>query len=229
MKSSLVLAILFQASTAFRTSGPSATPPLVRERQSMLLLRQPPAAPRATGQLQTLLSTVAVEHSAVTTTTTPDAAVHNPWDRVCTTVASTTGQLNALRRKVARSGVATAVSYSLVSNVFTSVAVSLAWYGFSAQSGLSPISPGQWKPFLAWYGGFYAVNSLLKPIRFVVALGVVPYTEQLMATFQDQFGDSKKASIACTTTLLVVISSCVMASGIGVASVVSGTPIFPVS
>jgi hypothetical protein len=57
----------------------------------------------------------------------------NPWDRLCATLATTADQVNALRLKLAQQGVATAISYSFVSNVFSSVAVSLAWYGFSAQ------------------------------------------------------------------------------------------------
>jgi hypothetical protein len=92
---------------------------------------------------------------------------------------------------------------------------------------MSPISPGQWKPFLAWYGGFYAINSLLKPVRFMVALGVVPRTEKVMAALQAHFQDSKKASVACTTALLLVTSGTMMASAIGVASLFSGVPILP--
>jgi hypothetical protein len=57
----------------------------------------------------------------------------NPWDRVCATVSTTADQMNALRHKLAKQGVATAISYSFVSNAFTSVAVSLAWYGFALQ------------------------------------------------------------------------------------------------
>jgi hypothetical protein len=68
----------------------------------------------------------------------------------------------------------------------------------------------------------------LKPIRFMLALGVVPHTEQVMATLQTKL-ESKKAATACTTALLVLTSSCMMASGIGMASLLSATAIFPVS
>jgi hypothetical protein len=41
--------------------------------------------------------------------------------------------MNDLRKQIAKQGVATALSYSLVSNAFTSVFLSAAWYGFSLQ------------------------------------------------------------------------------------------------
>ena len=71
--------------------------------------------------------------SADTAITTEQQQQHSAaaaWDRLTTSVASTT---SVLRQKMVQSGVATALSYSLVSNGFTSVAVSVAWYGFSCQ------------------------------------------------------------------------------------------------
>lgn len=175
-------------------------------------------------QVAALVDTVTTINTCTDTATT---STTNPWDRVRSSVSGTTSHLSGLRQKIAKSGVATALSYSAVSNVFTSVAVSLAWYGFSLQTGLSPLASGQWKPFLALYAGFYAVNSLLKPIRFVVALSVVKHTEVLLQSLQDMplLGDSRKAAIGCSTALLVTTSSAIMATGIGLASVSSGIPI----
>ena len=96
------------------------------------------------------------------------------------------------------------------------------------QTGLSPLAPGQWKPFLALYAGFYAVNSLLKPVRFVVALSVVRHTEQLLQGLQELplLQDSRKAAIACSTGLLLTTSATLMATGIGLASLSSGIPLW---
>lgn len=61
----------------------------------------------------------------------------------------------------------------------------------------------------------------------MVALGVVPHTEKIMASLQAHFDDSKKASVACTTALLLVTSGTMMASAIGLSSLLSGVPILP--
>ncbi|CAB9516571.1 expressed unknown protein [Seminavis robusta] len=227
MKSTLALisifaAAIFQGTLAFAPSNVCSKQPSAI---SSPLFRAPTFTPPSTTTTSQWMSSIPMEPMTVDVAVSPQMGIH-PWDRVCATVSDATQNLNALRQKIQKSGVATAISYSLVSNMFTTVALSLAWYGFSMQTGLSPISPGQWKPFLAWYGGFYAVNSLLKPVRFMIALGIVPRTEQLMALFQARFNDSKKAAVIASTSLLVVTSSTVMASAIGLASLCSGVPIF---
>ena len=93
------------------------------------------------------------------------------------------------------------------------------------QTGLSPLQPGQWKPFLGLYAGFYAVNSLLKPVRLVVALSVAPHTESLLQSLQQTTGDSRKAAVGCGIALLATTSAAMMATGIGLASVSSGVPL----
>ena len=99
----------------------------------------------------------------------------------------------------------------------------------SLQSGLSPLSPGQWKPFLGWYAGFYAINSLLKPVRFVLALGVAPHTNQFMWFLQERFQFSKSLAVASSTAALMIISGGLIATAISVASLASGTPVVPSS
>lgn len=137
MKFSLVLAILFQilhGALSFQTAAPVATPSLFHQRQASLFRAAgtgsvDQALTTSTSRRQPLLASTIVADSAVA----EDVLLANPWERVCTTVQTSTAQLNVLRQKIAKSGVATALSYSLVSNAFTSVAVSLAWYGFNMQ------------------------------------------------------------------------------------------------
>ena len=147
MKTPLLLALLLQISAvlAFQSAAVAVATtqtPSPFQQQQTTFFRQPTVEPT---RKRLLASTIAVDSSVAEV-----SHINNPWDRVCETVQTSASQLNALRQKVQKSGVATALSYSLVSNVFTSVAVSLAWYGFSMRTGLSPVSPGQWKPFLAW-------------------------------------------------------------------------------
>lgn len=188
------------------------------------------SSPLFHGPAVTALSVSSISMDSATATSEAGMATANPWDRACFVVSQAASNMNEMRQKIAKSGVSTAISYSLVSNAFTSVAVALAWYTFNLQTaGLSPLRPGQWKPFLGLYAGFYAANSLLKPVRFILALGVAPHTERLIQALQksEVLGDSRKVAVACTTGLLVTSSTVMMGTAIVIASVVSGTPIFP--
>merc|ERR1712232_1051066 len=57
----------------------------------------------------------------------------------------------SFRQKLAKMGLSVVLSYGFVSNMSYCVTVSLAWYGFCTKTKLSPLAPGQWKPFLAVY------------------------------------------------------------------------------
>ena len=133
MKSTIVFTILFQilsgsSVVSFQTSAPIATPLVFPQREAKFFHATTPEPSR---RLPLLASTITADSAVAAEVAGP--ALANPWERVCSTVQTTTEQLNDLRQKIAKSGVATALSYSLVSNAFTSVAVSLAWYGFNVQ------------------------------------------------------------------------------------------------
>jgi hypothetical protein len=64
------------------------------------------------------------------------------------------------RQKLAKMGLAAVLSYGWVSNVSYAICVSIAWYGFSKKTGLSPLAPDQWKPFLAVYAGFFVFITM---------------------------------------------------------------------
>ena len=150
MKSLLCALVCCQAVVAFQSTATAPTPAAARSS----LLHQHPAslgrvAPFSVNQVTTTTTTTtALFQVATTLPASAETATltrqgedpFHPWDRVCATVSETTSHLNGLRQKMAKSGVATALSYSLVSNVFTSVAVSLAWYGFSMQVRLLLLS-----------------------------------------------------------------------------------------
>lgn len=46
-------------------------------------------------------------------------------------------------------------SYGTVSNVTYGGGLAVSWIAFVKQTGLSPLMPGQWKKFLAFYAGAY--------------------------------------------------------------------------
>ena len=87
-----------------------------------------PAKPSIAGTQRA--SSISTADPAATTATTTGVA---PWERVRGSVSSAASNMNALRKRIAKQGIVTALSYSLVSNAFTSVFLGAAWYGFSVQ------------------------------------------------------------------------------------------------
>merc|ERR1719437_304446 len=97
------------------------------------------------------------------------------------------------RQKLAKMGLSVLLSYGFVSNMSYCVTVSLAWFGFSKKTGLSPLAPGQWKGFLAVYAGFYVFNNFVRPMRFAASVGVAPYFDRVVKSIQNRTGLGKAA------------------------------------
>jgi len=132
------------------------------------------------------------------------------------------------RERLAKLGFAVLLSYGFVSNMSAMLFLSLSWFSFSAKTGLSPLAPGQWKPFTLVYAGFYVVSNLVRPVRITIAVAIGKYFESILNYLQNKTGFSRSVSIAilvfganvaCTLLALVV--------GVSIASILSGVPIFP--
>ena len=50
-------------------------------------------------------------------------------------------------------GLGAVASYGTVSNITYGGGLAVSWIAFVKQTGLSPLMPGQWKNFLAFYAG----------------------------------------------------------------------------
>lgn len=131
------------------------------------------------------------------------------------------------RQKLSKAGLSVVLSYGWVSNVSYSIAVSIAWYIFSSQTGFSPLAPGQWKKFLAVYAGFFVFNNMVRPIRFGISVGVSLYFEKLINRIQETFGVRKGVAIFLTVFFANVVGTiALMCTGIWLASLASGVPVF---
>lgn len=132
------------------------------------------------------------------------------------------------KQRLAKMGLSALLSYGFVSNMSYSVTVSLAWFGFSKKTGLSPLAPGQWKPFLAVYASFYIFNNFVRPIRLAVSVGVTPYFDRAVAAIQRKTKLSKSASIGIVVFLANFCGTLTaMSLGILLASIAAGVPVFP--
>jgi hypothetical protein len=133
----------------------------------------------------------------------------------------------SFRQRLAKMGLSVVLSYGWVSNVSYSVTVSLAWYIFSKQTGLSPLAPGQWKPFLAVYAGFWMFNNIIRPIRVGLSIGIARYFDSIVNAVQDKLRVNKSVAVAITVFLANVVGTIsLMCAGITLASLAAGVPVF---
>lgn len=132
------------------------------------------------------------------------------------------------RQRLAKMGVATVLSYGMVSNLSYCILVSLAWYAFSVQTGLSPLAKGQWKPFLAVYAGFWVFNNIIRPLRLGLSIAIAPSLDRLVLFFQNRLKVSKTLAITVTVIAVNVVGTILlMFGGVAVASILAGVPIIP--
>jgi hypothetical protein len=138
--------------------------------------------------------------------------------------------------KLKRSGVDAVFTYGVVSNINVGFTVALAWCTFSKSSGLSPLVPGQWKPFLATYLAIYAtLGTLLRPVRLAIAVGATPIYSNFVLRVRAllPFASSRPALNRSLALFLVsgVLNVCgtsgIILFGAWIAGVVSGVPAFP--
>jgi len=131
------------------------------------------------------------------------------------------------KEMLAKMGLSVLLSYGWVSNMNYSISVSLAWFGFTKKTGLSPLAPGQWKPFLLVYSGFYIFNNTIQPLRIATAVGISKYFDMVINTVQEKTRLSRGWAIGITVFLINIVGTfALMASGISLAAALSGVPVF---
>ena len=124
-------------------------------------------------------------------------------------------------------GTAMLLSYGFVSNASYMACLSIAWFLFSRRTGLSPLAPGQWPAFLAVYAGLVLLQNVIRPLRFALSVALSPTFDNLIAKVQDKFGVGKaKAMAVVVFSVNVVGTFTLMFSGIALASLLSGVPVW---
>ena len=99
---------------------------------------------------------------------------------------------------------------------------------FLRKTGTTPLAPGQWKPFLAVYAGFWMFNNIIRPLRLGLSIAVAPSLDKLVLFFQNRLKVSKALAITVTVLFVNVIgTTLLMGGGIALAALLAGVPIFP--
>mmetsp|Transcript_15664 Transcript_15664/g.33078 ORF Transcript_15664/g.33078 Transcript_15664/m.33078 type:complete len:264 (-) Transcript_15664:366-1157(-) len=132
------------------------------------------------------------------------------------------------RESLGKLGVSALLAYGFVSNVSGIIAVSCAWFIFSKRTGLSPL--GNKPAFLAVYAGFTVMLNIIRPARFAFSISISPYFERIRKWFSRKFGVSPRGA----TVLMIIFinlcgSSALMVLGVGLASLLSGVPVWSVN
>jgi len=131
------------------------------------------------------------------------------------------------KKSLAALGGAMLLSYGFVSNASYMLCLSIAWYAFSSRTGLSPLSPGQWKPFLAVYGGLVLLQNVIRPLRFALSAAISPAFDELIALVGRRTGLNKVKSMGVVVVCVNVVGTfTLMFSGIAIASLLSGVPVW---
>jgi hypothetical protein len=132
------------------------------------------------------------------------------------------------KQRLAKLGLSAALSYGWVSNMSYSVTVSLAWYIFCKQTGLSPLAKGQWPKFLAVYAGFWVFNNIVRPIRVAMAVGISPQFDKFVKGIKERLNCSQGMAVFVTVMLANLVGTlAAMSLGIFLASMAAGVPVFP--
>ena len=119
------------------------------------------------------------------------------------------------------------LAYGFVSNVSYITCLVLSWLSFSGNTQMSPLAPGQWKPFLGIYAGYWAINNVLRPLRFSLSLVLMPYFNKMIDYVQGKTKYGRKIS---TGIVVFAVNFCgtitYMTLGIAIASMITGAPIW---
>lgn len=97
----------------------------------------------------------------------------------------------------------------------------------NVKTGVSPMAPGQKPAFLAIYAGFTVMLNVIRPARFALSMAISPYFERIRKSIQNKFGVSPRAAAVLMIIFINFIGTCsLMALGVGLASVLSGVPVW---
>lgn len=104
-------------------------------------------------------------------------------------------------------GLGAVASYGCVSNVTYGTGLAISWITFVRQTGKSPLMANQWKPFLALYGGFWAAQHFIRPLRFSLALFMSPVFDKFINRVQQRSQFKRQNAFAVYLFLLGSITS----------------------
>jgi len=129
-------------------------------------------------------------------------------------------------KKISSLGISFFLSYSIISNINTSISLSVAWYISCKRTGLSPLMPGQWRSLLTSYGMIYTMVQLLRPFRVAAAVGMSKLSAEYLELTQARFQCSRGVSIGVQFVSGQLIMGVCAVLGVSMASLLTGVKVF---
>lgn len=85
--------------------------------------------------------------------------------------------------------------------------MAVAWIGFVRQFQKSPLMPGQWQAFLAFYAGFWTLQNFVRPLRFSLALAMAPVFDKFINQLALRLHISKRNAFGVYLFILGTVTS----------------------
>jgi hypothetical protein len=131
------------------------------------------------------------------------------------------------RQKMTHLGLSAMMLYGFICNVSSGTVMSIAWYAFSKRTGLSPLSPGQWKGFVGVNAGVMVVHSLLRPLWIGLTIALTPYFNEMASWWSQRWNMTHNKAVTVLGIFAnTVVAMGLMGAGIGSASLLSGVPLW---
>jgi hypothetical protein len=146
------------------------------------------------------------------------------WNSILISLRTNTAK--SIKTHLVKNGLAAILTYFMTGNIVNVSCLSFAWYGFSKQTGMSPMFPGQWKSFMPVAAGVMAAEFFLKPLQLAVSLGLAPLMDRALSWLRRKLRGSKAMAIGVVVSAALISSLGFFAGGISLASYLAGVPIF---
>ena len=101
-----------------------------------------------------------------------------------------------------RLGLGAVASYGFVSNVTYGAGLAVSWIGFVRTKAASPLAPGQWPAFMAYYFAFWAAQNFVRPLRLSAALAMAPVFDRFIGFVERKAGLSRSGAFGVYLALL---------------------------
>jgi len=115
------------------------------------------------------------------------------------------GKLDKERLKAL--GMGAFASYGVISNLNYGTCLGVAWLAFVKQYGVAPTAPGQWKVFLAFYAGLWAMQNFARPLRISLALALAPAFDKIINLIAEKTRLDKKWAFGLLILTIGIITS----------------------
>jgi len=130
------------------------------------------------------------------------------------------------RKKIQEMGVTCFLSYGFIANFIAVSLIVFSAYSAMSSTGLSPLADRTaLRRFGLTYAGLYVVSSLLRPVRFAVAVAASRPLEKLMKRMSHRLKCTKTVAILLTVFVVNCLTIVVLLSGLRFASIATGVPL----